>query len=139
MIAIGVRLIWRSAANPAPLLDEGPCRIESVLDDGAMVLKPGVKLRLTGIHDLGAHAPAFIEAFVGEVPVRLEFDKERIDSAGVYYGYVWVDERLLNEALVREGLARADASARIASGMKTRLRHAETAARAAGRGRWAAP
>lgn len=69
--------------------------------------------------------------------VRLEFDRRREDRYGRLLAYVWVDGELLNEALVRAGLARARPYPPNLRHQR-RLAAAENEAREAGRGMWAA-
>lgn len=46
------------------------------------------------------------ELLVGGKSVRLEFDVQRRDKYGRLLAYVWVDDTLVNEELVRGGFAR---------------------------------
>lgn len=50
-------------------------------------------------------ATAANERLLGEGPVRLVFDVERRDRYGRLLAYVYVDDAMVNEALLREGLA----------------------------------
>jgi micrococcal nuclease len=68
--------------------------------------------------------------------VRLRFDRERIDPYGRFLAYVYVDDRLLNEALIREGLARASLRFNYAERFKRIFRNAEAEAQTAARGIW---
>jgi endonuclease YncB( thermonuclease family) len=49
---------------------------------------------------------------------------------------VWVADRMLNEELIRAGLATAETGYRYSSSMKTRFRRTEEEAKAAERGIW---
>jgi micrococcal nuclease len=69
-------------------------------------------------------------------PVRLRFDVERTDRFGRLLAYVWIDDLLVNETLVKEGLARAHRYGRNTA-LAVRLEAAEREARAARRGLWA--
>jgi micrococcal nuclease len=68
--------------------------------------------------------------------VRLRFDVERTDRFGRLLAYVWIDDLLVNETLVKEGLARAHRYGRNTA-LAVRLEAAEREARAARRGLWA--
>lgn len=68
-------------------------------------------------------------------PVRLEYDRERRDRYGRLLAYVYCDGRLVNEAMVRAGLAMTlpvQPNTRYA----TRLRQAQEAAKAKRQGFW---
>ena len=92
------------------------------------------------IEPFGPQASQFARQFVdqGGGAVRLQFDRERVDKYGRFLAYVWVGERMLNEELVRAGLATAETGYRYAASMKTRFRRAEDEAKAARRGIWSA-
>lgn len=74
-------------------------------------------------------------ALVGGRRVRLEYDAQRFDRYGRTLAYVYVDERMVNEALLDAGVANALT-------IPPNVRHAErfraavAAARRAGRGLW---
>ena len=68
--------------------------------------------------------------------VRLEFDGPTRDKHGRVLAHVWVGERLLEEELIRAGLARAELGYRYSAAMKDRFRRAEAEARQARRGIW---
>jgi len=68
--------------------------------------------------------------------VLLRFDVERRDRFGRLLAYVYVDDRLVNEQLVRQGLARAHRYGRNTR-LAVRLEAAEREARAAHLGLWA--
>jgi micrococcal nuclease len=68
--------------------------------------------------------------------VRLRFDVERTDRFGRLLAYVYVDDLLVNEHLVRKGLARAHRYGRNRE-FEVRLEAAARAARDEGLGLWA--
>ncbi|MEX0585134.1 MAG: thermonuclease family protein, partial [Pirellulales bacterium] len=68
--------------------------------------------------------------------VRLQFDKERLDRYGRTLAYVWIQDKMLNEELIRAGVARAELRFRYAEPMKRRFRAAQEEARQARRGLW---
>jgi len=134
----------KSAAPPA----EGICRVEKVVDGDTLVLEGGTGVRLIGadtpetvdprrpVQPWGREATQFTKHFLAAKEVRLEFDGDRHDKYGRLLAYVWVDDRMLNEELIRAGLAKARTSFNYSRAMKTRFRRAEDEARAAGRAIW---
>jgi micrococcal nuclease len=88
----------------------------------------------------GPEAAAYTERFVEDAAgrVRIEFGPERKDRYGRFLGFVFHEDRLLNEELVREGLARATPQYHFSGAMKRRLERAEGEARTARRGIWSA-
>jgi micrococcal nuclease len=87
---------------------------------------------------LGDEAADFTRNFVRNGAVRLQFDRERLDRYERFLAYVWVDDRLLNEELLRAGLARARLGFNYSQTMKRRFRKAQDQARLARKGLWAA-
>ncbi len=93
---------------------------------------------------LAREALAFAERAILGREVRLEFDKERTDKYGRFLAYVWFveadggEELLLNEELIRAGLATAELRYPYADRMKRRFRTAEQEAREARHGIWSA-
>jgi micrococcal nuclease len=53
----------------------------------------------------GDQAKEHLETLIGEQPVKIEFDLEAQDKFGRTLAYVWKDEVLLNEQLVKDGYA----------------------------------
>lgn len=108
----------------------------------------GVKLRLLGIdcpetvkpnHPVelwGPEATEFTKRFVAGGTVRLQFDRRRIDQYDRYLAYIFVGEQMLNEELVREGLARVSTFPGDSQSMGRRLRAAEGEAELGSRGIW---
>jgi micrococcal nuclease len=127
-------------------------RVMSVVDGDTVRLQGGRLVRYIGIdapetrHRTGGRwvydPQPFAEAATAENrrrvegrTVRLEFDQRRKDRYGRLLAYVWVDGEMVNEKLVRAGLARA-------KHYPPNLRHekrmlaAQNEARAAGVGIW---
>jgi micrococcal nuclease len=141
---------WQSANRPRSpeLLPEGVYDVERVVDGDTLLLTNGARVRLQGIdapesvkpeHPVepwGPEASAFAKELLAEGKVRLQFDRQRKDQHGRFLAYVWSGDRMLNEALVRAGLARFEAGYRYSQTMKRRLRRAEDEAKAARRGIW---
>jgi len=136
-----------AAITPAPLA-EGVYRVDRVIDGDTLVVDEGARVRLIGsdtpetvkpnwpVERWGPEATAFTKEFVSGGEVRLEFDGDRQDNYGRTLAYVWVDHRMLNEELIRAGLARARTGFNYSRAMKTRFRRAEDEAQAARRGIW---
>ena len=143
------RTFTDDAAPLAPAdLGEGNHHVERVIDGDTLRVSPGETVRLIGVNTpetvkrdypvepWGPEASAFTKKFVAGGTVRLQFDRERIDPHGRYLAYVWVGERMLNEVLAREGLARYEPQYRYSPTMKRRFRQAQRAAQDEHRGIW---
>ena len=68
--------------------------------------------------------------------VKLSFGNERLDDYGRYLAFVWDGDKMLNEELVRAGLAEARLGWHFSYSLKRRLRLAEDEAERANRGIW---
>jgi micrococcal nuclease len=147
-------IVWRVGAtlqhDPQPrALAEGEYRLRRVVDGDTLVLATGTRIRLIGVdcpemarqgqpaQPLAQEATEFTRRFLAKKTLRLSFDKERFDRHGRTLAYVWVDDKLLNEALVEAGLARVGRQYRFSSSVKRRLIAAEERAKRAGSGIWA--
>ncbi|MBN2024831.1 MAG: thermonuclease family protein [Pirellulales bacterium] len=129
-------------------LAEGAYQVEKVVDGDTFVLTNGAKIRLIGadtpetvhpdrpVEPWGPEATEFTRRFLAGGEVHLVFDRERKDRYGRFLAYVWVDDEMLNESLIRAGLARARTEFRYAAARKTLFRRAEAEARSEGRGIW---
>jgi micrococcal nuclease len=148
-------VIWRVSAIPddpaAPeLLDEGMHEVRRVVDGDTLLLASGARVRLQGIDTpetvregysvemWGPQASQFTKDFVSraENHVRLTFSLERKDRHDRFLAFVWNGDVMLNEELVRAGLAHARLDYRYSGTMKRRLANAQDEARRAGRGLW---
>jgi micrococcal nuclease len=150
--------VWESYSDRKPeTLEEGHYRVESVTDGDTLVLTNEARVRLIGIdapemksspRSGGADQPfardalEFAEQGVEGRKVELQLDKERVDKYGRFLAYVWYVDRksgeevLLNEELVRAGLAKAMLRYPYSERMKRRFRAAEQEARDNKRGIW---
>jgi micrococcal nuclease len=140
----------KQASVPAPpeALDEGLYTIQRVVDGDTLLMANGIRLRLIGVNcpesvkpdwpvePFGPEASAFTNEFVGQQQVKLQFDREREDRFGRMLAYVYVGDKLLNEELLRAGLARYESHFHYSESMKRRVRKAQDAARDARRGIW---
>ncbi len=153
---------WWLGDDDRPVnLPEGRYRIAGVDGADSIVLDRGVHIRLLGIAAPGrassssaaaasphpddalvCAAHEFIRGQVAGGEVQLQFDRARVDADGRLFGYVWIDDgkqgrRLLNEELLRAGLALAEPQAPCSAAMKRRLNRVAEEARREHRGLWA--
>jgi len=140
----------RDPAPPPEALAEESYAVEKVVDGDTLALANGARVRLIGantpetvkpnhpVEPFGPEAKEFTARFVarGGHSVRLQFDRERKDRYDRFLAYVFVGDEMLNEELIRAGLARAETQYRFSASMKTRFQRAEDEARAARRGIW---
>jgi micrococcal nuclease len=84
-------------------------------------------------------AADFTAQFVAGHPVWLRFDKRRLDIYDRHLAYVFVGEQMLNEQLLRKGLARLMILPGDSESIARRLRAAEQEAQDARRGIWTVP
>jgi len=134
-------------------LAAGEYAVLRVVDGDTLLLERGrTRVRLQGIdtpetvkedapvEPWGPEASDYTKRFVSEADgrIRLELDGETADRHGRQLAFVWHDERLLNEELVRQGLAHAKLGYDYGAAMKARLRKAEADAKANHRGIWSA-
>ncbi len=132
------------------LLEPGNYRVLRVVDGDTLVLANQCRIRLIGadtpetvkpnhpVEPWGPEATEFTRAFVadGNDSVRLSYDGPRQDKYGRFLAHVWAGDRLLEEELLRAGLAVAEMKYRYSQEMKDRFSRAEAEARAARRGIW---
>jgi micrococcal nuclease len=156
-LALAVRCCLDAARGPPESLAEGPYQVDRVIDGRTLLLANRAQVRLMGTAppvDSDRPQPAGGDDAMGAGTawerqgaewlareaagreVRLEFDRERVDRRGRFLAYVWIGDRLLNEELIRAGLARWDARQRTFRAFRNRLRRAEQEAEAERRGLW---
>lgn len=126
-------------------------RVERVIDGDMLLLENGVRVRLLGVDTpetkhptkpvspLGLQAAEFTRTHVEGRVVRLQFDRERRDRYHRVLAYVYRDDWLLNEELIRQRFSRAQTRFSYRNSMKKRFRAAEAEAREHARGLWARP
>jgi micrococcal nuclease len=126
----------------------GAFDVVRVVDGDTIIIAPNKRVRLIGVNapesvkpdspvePWGPEAGEFTREFLAGGTVRLEYDRERVDRFGRYLAYVWVGKRMLNEELLRAGLAHWERHFNYASEKKQRFREAQDEARRAGRGIW---
>lgn len=158
MAALIAYRVWQDSSQPAPEKHaDDHYQVEHVTDGDTLVLADGGRLRLIGVdtpetrfsrrsdgkdQPLARDALLFTQRAVEGRQVRLQFDKERADQYGRLLAYVWYIERdsgqelLLNEELIRAGLAEALLRFPYSDSMKRRFRAAQSEAKNASRGIW---
>lgn len=147
-------IIWRANSAIAPAgperLEEGVHEVERVVDGDTVLLTSGARVRLQGIntpetvkpdHSVepwGPEASQFTKDFIKNAgnKVRLSFSLERKDRYDRFLAFAWNGEVMLNEELIRAGLARARRDYRYSEAMKRRFTQAQDEAQRAGRGIW---
>jgi micrococcal nuclease len=148
---------WLDQLEPRPRspssggLPPGAYEVERVVDGDTLLLRGRGRLRLQGLdcpeieHEdqrgepWGPEATTFTQEFIRDARhrVRIEVDGEPADHYGRWLAFVWSGDRMLNEELVRAGLAHAMLRYDYSQGKKDRLRNAQLEAQRAGRGLWA--
>jgi len=132
------------------VLTEAIHEVRRVVDGDTLLMASGARVRLEGIdtpetvredypvEEWGPEASRFTKDFVQQAHnrVKLTFGNDRLDDYGRYLAFVWDGDKMLNEELVRAGLAEARLGWNFSSNLKRRLRLAEDEARRAKRGIW---
>lgn len=109
-------VLWFAGVSAA---HDGPLRaVRRVVDGDTLALADGRLVRLIGVNapeidhearlaePMGLEARDFVSRLIPPAGVRLEFDLETKDRHGRTLAYVFLpDGRMLNEELLREGLA----------------------------------
>ncbi len=126
----------------------GSHQVVRVVDGDTILFAANMRVRLIGVNTpetvkpdspvgpWGPEASAFTRKFLTGGTAQLEFDRERYDQYGRFLAYVWVGDRMLNEELLRAGLARWERNYNYSIEKKARFRAAQEEARRAGRGIW---
>jgi micrococcal nuclease len=153
VLAIVIAAKWFSAtpSHQGPeSLAEGIHEVHRVVDGDTLLLTGGARIRLEGIDTpetvkentpvqaWGPEASQFSKDFVERAGgrVRLTFPLERRDQYNRFLAFVWSGDELLNEELIRAGLARAKLGYNYSSSMKRRFADAQKEAQREGRGIW---
>ena len=149
LLLLAARLLRESPRPVLPPDGSRPVRVARVVDGDTLLLEGGARVRLLGVdtpetkhpsrpvEPLGLEAAEFVRRQVEGRDVTLRFDRERRDAYQRILAYVYVDDRLLNEELIRAGYSRAETHFPYSEQMKRRFREAEADARDARRGGWA--
>lgn len=130
--------------------DSGTVRVVRVVDGDTIEVSingTAEKVRLIGVdtpetvhptigeEPYGREASNFTKKMLTDKEIKLEFDVEERDRYGRLLAYVWLDEELFNEVLLKEGYAQL---ATYPPNVKyvERFKAAQKEAREAGRGLW---
>ncbi|MBX7071986.1 MAG: thermonuclease family protein [Pirellulales bacterium] len=155
VIILSAIVAWLSRDNPAPSHTQPPLAtsastVARVVDGDTLLMEDHSRVRLIGVdtpetkkentpvQPWGPEASRFTRNLIDDQngQVRLEFDREQIDQYGRKLAYVWVGDRLLNEELLRAGLARALFNHPYSPDMKDRFRRAQDSAKRDRTGIW---
>ena len=143
----GLLQVPQNQPAPGPI-EAGFHQVQRVVDGDTIKLTSGHPVRLIGadtpetvkpnhpVEPWGPEATEFTRRFVSGGTVRLEFDGRRVDRYGRVLAHVWVGQQMLEEELVRAGLARAATQYSFSKAAKDRLLAAQGEAKAARRGIW---
>ena len=113
----GVALVGRWGTSEGPPSPEGV--VARVIDGDTVVMADGRHVRYIGIDTPEMDSASQAKRNLAEIAKRrneelvighavvLEFDVEKKDRYGRTLAYIWVGGQMVNEILVREGLARA--------------------------------
>jgi micrococcal nuclease len=95
---------------PSPVA--GKYKVTRVLDGDTIQIETGEKVRYMGINApenneaWGLTATEFNKKIVEGKEVEIELDRTKLDTYGRVLAYVWIDEKMVNEVLLKEGLAK---------------------------------
>jgi micrococcal nuclease len=153
----GGALLSHREAPPLELLPEGTYTLVRVVDGDTILVEPAdggatasghARVRLIGIdapesvkpdHPVepwGKEAAEFTRDYLDDGPFQIRLDRRRKDRYDRFLAYVYVEEQLLNEALVRAGLSRAVHYPGDSPQIARRIREAEMEAQREQRGMW---
>ena len=153
LVALAAWRLWQGIREPKPpeSLAEGVYSVARVIDGDTLLLANRMRVRLIGsdtpetvmpdhpVDPWGPEAAEFTRQFVAGGQVRIQLDREQKDKYGRLLAYVWVGDQMLNEELIRHGLARARTEFHYSQSMKTRFLRAQREARSAHRAIWSSP
>lgn len=149
-LSIGLwRLLQVDWSPPSALPNpDHPHLVIRVIDGDTIEIAGGHRVRLIGVdtpetvhpdrpeEPFGSEASAFTRSKVEGQEVRIEFDRERVDSHGRLLAFVFIHGECLNELLIREGLSPAVTTFSYRAAMKRRFVAAEATAKGQRRGLW---
>jgi micrococcal nuclease len=154
LIAVAIVLLlfafrwWSDGAMGEPPADgavagnlkPGVYEVDRVVDGDTLIIgERRLRIRLQGVDSpetvkpespvepWGPEASDFTKQFIRDAKgfVRVEIDGEPTDQHGRHLAFLWDGDRLLNEELVRNGLARATLHYDFSERKKERLRRAQ--------------
>jgi len=137
-------------SSQSAVIPEGEYEVEKCVDGDTLTLKNKVKIRLIGantpetvkpnspVEPWGPEASQFTKKVVAanNNRVRITYDGTPTDKYGRTLAMVWVGNTLLNEVLIRNGLARAELQYNYSKEMKARFQAAENDAKRKRLGIW---
>jgi micrococcal nuclease len=122
---------------PASLIDNGAgddmqrLRLRLSCVDAPESVKPD-----SPVEPFGPEASQFTKSFLAGKKLRLEFGRRRVDQYDRVLAFVFVGDKMLNEELVRAGLARAKIYPGDEGVLATRVKKAQKEAQSEGVGVW---
>jgi len=147
-----IDFLFESTASQKTELLEGTYEVERCVDGDTLILanESRTRIRLIGadtpetvkpntpVQPFGPEASQFTRDAIAQNgnKVRITFDGTKIDRYGRTLAIVWLDDTLLNEELIRVGLARAQLQYSYSREMKNRFQAAENFAKQEKRGIW---
>lgn len=93
---------------------DGKYKVIEVIDGDTVKIETGEKFRFLGIDApeinvrWGPEAKEFVVKTLLNKKVRVEFDKVKLDRYGRLLGYLWINDTLVNEAIVERGYAKVN-------------------------------
>ena len=157
IVILAVLLIWQglpksenlTAPQDTPIA-EGIHEVADCVDGDTIKLVDKTRIRLIGadtpetvkpntpVQPFGPEASQYTKEKITQAGnrVKITFDGDTVDRYGRVLAMVWLDDLLLNEDLIRQGLARAQTQYNYSREMKSRFQQAENEAKAAKRGIW---
>ena len=133
-------------------LSEGIYDVERCVDGDTLILANASRTRIrligadtpetvkpnTPVQPFGPEASQFTKDAIAKNgnKVGITFDGTQIDRYGRTLAMVWLGDSLLNEMLIREGLAKAQLQYKYSRAMKERFQAAEDSAKREKRGLW---
>jgi micrococcal nuclease len=148
LLVAGRWLTRPQEAPPPPPAGSSEFVVKRAVDGDTLLLTNGNRVRLIGVdtpetkhpdlpdQPFGPEASEYTRNRVEGKRVRLEFDKEREDRFGRILAYVYINDALLNEELIRSGLGRAITHFPYSPAKKRLFRQAEQDAKRERRGIW---
>jgi endonuclease YncB( thermonuclease family) len=162
LVLIAARAVYLSATHSesetnVEFLVEGDYDVEAVTGGYGLILRRAspngegtlerARVRLLGVRaprglaereaaEIAGQSTVMLAQTVGGKSIQVRLDRRRIDRDGVFLAYIMADGVLLNESLLRSGLARLALSEGDSQSVGRQLRKAEAEARQAGRGIW---
>ncbi len=140
---------WPDAAYSVAFRPDEQHLVRHVFDGDTIELANGDRVRLIGVdtpefnrgrpEPFAEEATRFTAAMVQGKVVRLKFDRERLDKYRRVLAFVYIEDVLVNEAIVEAGMGRAMTQFGYSSRMKKLLTAAEQRARRKKVGLWSLP